>query len=130
MTRPCVHDTSFDNASRRPHYILPDSNIGIKSQNLLGLDATKIQAVVQGVFQQTSRTIAHALLSCFRRCRDGRLDRTFPNQRYAKLVRLSICAFAFRRELPDETATAVKTPIMVPSLPTDITSLAFHLRYL
>ena len=34
----------------------------------------------------------------------------------------------FLRELAD--ATVAKTPTMVPNLPMDITSLAFHLRYL
>lgn len=67
--RPTFVDTCFQSTSRRPYCILPDSNIRIKIQNLLGLDANKIQAVatptIQGVFQQTSRTKAQALLSCF-----------------------------------------------------------------
>ena len=132
--RPTFVDTCFESTSRRPYCILPDSNSRIKIQNpgrqqdssscyayyTRGVPANiqdKITRAAFLLYNDDSKTVEM----------EGLTQLKVPKQRYAKLVRLSIFAYVFLRGLSDATA---KTPTMVPHLPMDITSLAFHLRYL
>lgn len=121
-------DITYDRSSRRPYEVGLDTDMGKNIQNLLRMDASKIQVVSN----PTTRRFPPLTDSfpptraAFLMFSDG--TRTvemedmeevqFPRQRFSKAVRIGVFVFGQRRRLPPEES--VTTPHVVPHMTTDI----------
>lgn len=124
-------EKSFENTTKRPYYITVDSAIGKKIQELLRLDAVRIQVVANPTTRRIPSNVdEYYTRASFLLYNDntrtvevedlGELQ--YPRQRFLKPVRYAVFAYGHRRNMP-ETSTDVAPTLSsttVPGLPTDI----------
>ena len=121
-------EVTYDRSSRRPYQIPTDTDLGRDIQNLLRIDASRIQVVSQPTTRRLPGLAEDypSVRAAFLLFNDGSRsvevediqDVQFPKQRFAKPVRIAIFVFGHRRQVPDhEVAMA---PGVVPHMTTDI----------
>ena len=125
-------NTAFENTSKRPYYIMPDSPQGKMIQDLLRLNATRIQVVstptVRRLPIQFFDYVVRATFILYnddsRAVEVEKLDEMqFPRQRFTKPVRVGIFVYGHPRPevgLDDQEEQPLQTPAIMPGLPTDI----------
>eukprot|EP00435_Cladocopium_sp_Y103_P069341 s209_g33.t1 len=125
-------DAAFENTSKRPYYIMPDSPQGKHIQDLLRLDATRIQVVsTPSTRRLPNQFFDYVIRATFVLYNDDsraveveNLDEMqFPRQRFAKPVRIGIFVYGHPRpeDGPDQQQDQpMQTPAIMPGLPTDI----------
>ena len=125
-------DKAFENTSKKPYYVMPDSPQGEMIQNLLRINATRIQVVStpttrrmpNDFFDYTVRATFVLYNDDTRAVEIERLDELqFPRQRFTKPVRLGIFAYGHPRPevgLEQHEDQPLQTPAIMPGLPTDV----------
>ena len=125
-------DTAFQNTSKRPYYIMPDSPQGKMIQDLLRLNATRIQVVSTPTtrrlpvqfFDYVVRATFILYNDDSRAVEVEKLDEMqFPRQRFTKPVRIGIFVYGHPRPEPgleQHEEQPQHVPAIMPGLPTDI----------
>ena len=125
-------DTAFQNTSKRPYYIMPDSPQGKMIQDLLRLNATRIQVVSTPTtrrlpvqfFDYVVRATFILYNDDSRAVEVEKLDEMqFPRQRFNKPVRIGIFVYGHPRPEPgleQHEEQPQHVPAIMPGLPTDI----------
>ena len=121
-------DVTYDRSSRRPYEIGVDTELGRTIQNLLRIDANRIQVVSNPTTRRFPGLVKDfpATRAAFLMYNDGTKavevedmqDVQFPKQRFSKPVRIAVFVFGSRRDVPEKETAAV--PGVVPNLSTDI----------
>ena len=124
-------EKSFENTNKRPYYITVDTALGKRIQDLMRIDAIRIQVVAN----PTTRRIPANVDEYYTRASflvfndDSRAvevedlgELQYPRQRFLKPVRYAVFAYGHRRNMPETSSSTAPTlsPTTVPGLPTDI----------
>ena len=124
-------EKSFENTNKRPYYITVDTALGKRIQDLMRIDAIRIQVVAN----PTTRRIPANVDEYYTRASflvfndDSRAveiedlgELQYPRQHFLKPVRYAVFAYGHRRSMPETSSSTAPTlsPTTVPGLPTDI----------
>lgn len=124
-------DRAYEHTAKRPYYIVPDTPQGRQIQDLLRMDATRIQVVANPTTRQLPlQFYDYTGRACFLIHSDDtraeQLDEMrFPRQRFTKPVRVPVFVYGYRRLEPESAETSSITttgvvPAVIPGLPTDV----------